>query len=201
MRPPEPGEIRRKLRWIAVWPFGLIGGLVGPVLMSPLLRARNSAHCDCSCDVAVPAWELIAYGVVTAAMTMAAIALALRKESATDTRAVTLLAVFGWLNCPACLVVWTLVTEHDAGLESLGISLFVATFFGTLIGIFVALPLSVPQNRRFDGLDLAGLDRVNLTLALQFFARMIDSPGIAELQADERFHEISKRFRAARRKG
>jgi hypothetical protein len=144
--------VRRRLSLIAIVPLGLTGGLVGTVLIAPILRLRETSPGFLEegppTPVPIAAWELFAYGVVTAALTMVALSLALRISKNVGLRAFGLCAVFGWLNCPACLFVSAMANADD--LWAIPIAAVASTILGGILGVFFALPLGF-----FYGLVLA----------------------------------------------
>jgi len=103
-RPPRIDTVRRRIALAAVLPLGVAGGVLGSVAISPILRLRNIDG-----GSPIPAWELVAYGFVTAAMTMTALALALRSRRDAGKVSILTCTLFGWWNCSACLMSWCLL--------------------------------------------------------------------------------------------
>jgi hypothetical protein len=139
--PPKPSDVRRKLAWVAIVPLGVIGGLVGMVLIAPILRMHRSFVDDCLCESFVPTWELVRCGVITAAMTMAALFTACRHSEKLGMRTVALCSLFGWMNCAACSFVEAIIDAND--LFDVAAAVFFAPLAGALLGLFFSLPFGV----------------------------------------------------------
>jgi len=139
-RPPRIDTVRRRIALAGIIPLGVAGGLLGSVAIAPILRIRSI-----DAGTPVPAWELVAYAFVTAFMTMAALALALRSRKDVGRRGILTCTLFGWWNCPACLLVWCFVMElpRNGFAETLLFAGAVALLGGLLIGAFIALPIGL----------------------------------------------------------
>ncbi len=128
--PTRTGVTRRLEGWV-VWPFSVVSGLIGVVVIGSVF-----SHGLFGAPFSTA--QLVAIGTITGALTYAALRLALRAKTPGTVALATFGAamLFAALNCPACFTAVSALGGHMGPGDLVG-----AVFLSAVFGLIYSLPL------------------------------------------------------------